>query len=480
MTVKLDIEEFVADYCQGVKDRDLLAKHRLSPKELVGVVKKLIGQGVITKEQYFTRSRLVEEAEIHEEKAFLKSLYHCPVCSHLHPRPFNRCPACGTEISEVRPTRTREEKPFHAPPVSAGAKVQENTLSQGASVRPERAEPVKPAPTTLIVESASDSSVVTRGVAAPSPASDPAAWRNLLGKRVEKLSLLPGTLDVTASVHYELTEIIATGSNAALFKAEPESGDGPPLSLRVFDSRFAEGTDLGRLLDKIVEYQSAMVDSNVLKIHGSASLHGDRALVYEYVPMSLETYLQREPEGLPGELLVEILRQILNSVGYSHMHRGRDGVVRRLPHLSLQLSSFLFDDRKNLVKLVDCGVWKSLVDLRGYRRRLWEEPGVDPAVLAPEAFILGSKFINAFSADIYAVGAVLYRLATGKSPFLGSGVDEYSFLHLKTFAVPPRVHRYTLPAWLDAMILKCLEKEPANRWRSATQMELAIAKAPSV
>ena len=64
---------------------------------------------------------------------------------------------------------------------------------------------MKPAPTTLIVESASDSSVVTRGVAAPSPASDPAAWRNLLGKRVEKLSLLPGTLDVTASVHYELT-----------------------------------------------------------------------------------------------------------------------------------------------------------------------------------------------------------------------------------------------------------------------------------
>src|SRR5208337_2856035 len=140
------------------------------------------------------------------------------------------------------------------------------------------------------------------------------------------------------------------------------------LSLRVFDSRFAEGTDHGRLLDKIVEYQSAMVDSNVLKIHGSASLHGDRALVYEYIPMSLETYLQREPEGLPVELLAEILPQILNSVGYSHMHRGRDGVVRRLPHLSLQLSSFLFDDRKNLVKLVDCGVWKSLVDLRGYRR----------------------------------------------------------------------------------------------------------------
>jgi serine/threonine protein kinase len=150
-----------------------------------------------------------------------------------------------------------------------------------------------------------------------------------------------------------------------------------------------------------------------------------------------------------------------------------------LPHLSLQVSSFLFDDRKKVVKLVDCGVWKSLVDLRGHRHRLLEEPGVDPSALAPEAFILGPKSINAFSADIYALGIALYRLATGKSPFLGSNVDEYRFLHLKTFAVPPRVHRYTLPAWLDAMILKCLEKEPTKRWRSATQMELSVGREPS-
>lgn len=480
MTVKLDIEEFIADYCQGVKDRDLLAKHRLSAKELVGVVKKLIGQGAITKEQYFTRNRLVEEAEIHEEKEFLKSLYHCPVCGHMHPRPFNRCPACGTEISEVRPKRAPEEKPIHPPPVSAGAKVQESIVSRGAAIRPATAEPVRPPPTTLIVDTASDSSVVTREVSAPNLASELAVWRNLVGTGVEKVSLLSGTLDVTVADSYDLTEIIASGPHAALFKAEPKSADGTPLSLRVFDSGFAEGTDLGGLLDKVVEYQSAMLDSNVLKVYGSASLHGDQALVYEYVPMNLETLLRRDPEGLPVELLVEVLRQILNSVGYSHMHRGRDGVVRRLPHLSLQLSSFLFDDRTNAVKLVDCGVWKSLVDLRGYRRRLWEEPVADPSVLAPEAFIMGSKSINAFSADIYALGVTLYRLATGKSPFLGSGVDEYGFLHLKTFAVPPRVHRYTLPAWLDSMILKCLEKEPANRWRSATQMELAIGKAPSV
>jgi serine/threonine protein kinase len=47
---------------------------------------------------------------------------------------------------------------------------------------------------------------------------------------------------------------------------------------------------------------------------------------------------------------------------------------------------------------------------------------------------------------------------------------------LKKYAVPPRVYQYDIPLWLDEMIMKCLEKEPDKRWRSATQMELAIGK----
>ena len=485
MTVKLDIEEFVADYCAGTKDRDLLEKHHLSPKELIATVKKLIGQGAITKEQYFARNRLVEETEIHEEKQFLKSLYHCPVCSHMDPRPFNRCPACGTEITESQTSRTDQGKRSQTPAVNAEGQVQESFVSDAVRIRSGSEEPGapvvvdgEPTPDSLLVEPAGAYPAAATGGAAPGPESESADWGKFVGMSVKELSLLPGTLDGLDANGYKLTEIIGSSPHAVLYKAEPASGDGL-ISLRVFDSRFAEGTDLGRLLDKIAKYQGAMVDSNVLKVLGSASLQGDQALVYEYIPMSLETLLQREPDGLPIELLIQVLPQILNSVGYSHMHRGSDGVVRRLPHLSLQLSSFLFDDRKKVVKLVDCGVWKSLVDLRGYRHRLWEDPGVDPSALAPEAFILAPKSVNAFSADIYALGIALYRLATGKAPFLGSNVDEYGFLHLKTFAVPPRVHRYTLPAWLDAMILKCLEKEPAKRWRSATQMELSVGREPS-
>ncbi len=465
MSVKVDIREFVADYCRGVKDRDLLAKHQLKPNQMVVIIKKLMNEGVITKEQYFTRNRIVEEAEIHEEKRFLKSLYHCPVCSHMHPHPFHRCPACGTEVARSRATSTRGESPPGNSPVPAQEIIGEGLGSAASAFSPKAVElPNGP------LQTPSEDAVPTHSRVS-------ADWLKLVGMRVEQFSLLPGTLTGVDGENYELNRIIAAAPHAALYEIGSADDKGPNLSLRVFDSCVAEGADLGLMLQRIIQYQSTMVDPNVIKVYGSASLQGHQALVHEYGSMSLETLVRQEPEGLSLDMIMELLPQILNSVGYSHLHRGTDGVVRRLPHLSLQLSSFLFDDRKKVVKLMDCGVLQSLIDLRGHRRRLSEEPAVDPSCLAPEAFLLEPKSLNAFSVDIYGVGVLLYRLLTGKSPFSASNTDEYGFAHLKTFPVPPRVHKFTIPAWLDAMILKCLEKEPAKRWRSATQMELSISKA---
>ncbi len=463
MAVTLNIEAFVKDYCDGIPDREMLARHRITAKEMIAVVKKLIQEGHISKDQYFGRNRKIQEMEARQEKSFLKSLYHCPVCSHIQPAPFNRCPACGHEISEVQTVGDSDETVSSPPDIRYDGKPAEaspNQADTGASV--ERSPDVV--------------SVTPVDVPPERPEAVPEAFENLLGLPLEAVSLLPESPEDMAAEDFEVTEVVAAGAQSAMFKADPIGRSCPPVAVKVFLPGLLPESDLGEVVSRILTYQSAMRDRNILTVFGSGTLGGESAIIYEYLPMTFEMLAKQEPEGLSEDILMSILPQILNAVGYSHMHRGTDGVIRRLPHLNLRLSRFFCDRAGGVVKLEGCGVWKSFVEVRNYKRRLWEEPGGDLSALAPEAFVLNSKFVNPFLADMYALGTIMYKLATGQSAFTAADVKEYGFAHLRKFPIPPRVHRYQLPAWLDSMILKCLEKEPGDRWRSATQMELQLGK----
>jgi len=474
MGLKLNVEEFITDYCDGVNDRDLLAKFKITAKEMVGLVRKLINEGRITKEQYFSRSQRIEERESRQEKAFLQSLSHCPICGHIQPIAFTICPACGTDVSEV--TAPGGYASGH-PGITLKDRAVERHLSEHETdsvVEPSAAETSAEVTTPVSLAEAT-------AAAEAEPASQwhvevPEAVRLVLGMALEDLVLLPKVPESFFAEDYIVTELVSYGMQSALFKADSASGSRKPVSVKILHREAAPEDILDQLIQRIIYYQSEMLDPNIVRILGSGRLGGVPALVYEYLPLDLERLIQGEPEGLPLDLALNLLPQILNGLGYSHMHRGSDGTVRRVPHINLRLSKFLVDEDKQVVKLEGCGVWRALVDVRGFKRHLWEEPGADIAALPPESFIQENRLINSFLVDTYQLGVALYRMVTGTVPFVGTNLEEYSFMHLRKYPIPPRVHRYTIPAWLDAMILRCLEKEPSKRWRSATQMELAIGK----
>ena len=427
MQIKIDLSAFIGDYCKGIKDKDLAARHNITAKELSAIIKKLLSNGTISREQYLDRNRRIQQVDAHLETEFLKSLHHCPTCSHAQPIPFTTCPACGASVAADQQTEA---------PDSSDRKIDGST------------------------------SGVSKG---------PAEVQQILGAKLNDFSILP-SIQNFGGIDYVVTDIIGSDGLASVLKAAKASGEGPFVSVRMYNSDPSMPDGFSDFLDRVMDYQSGMNDSNIVRFIGSATLGGKRVLLHEFMPSNLEALISGMPDGIPLDLANKLIPQMLNAVAYTHLHRSKDGDVRKLPHMFLNASSFLFDADKGGVKLADCGVWRSKVDVRDQMEHLWEEPAVNLAALAPEAFVLSSKMVKWTAVDIYALGAVLYRLVTGKRPFSGNSLDEYSFLHLKTFATPPRVHRYTVPAWLDSMILKCLEKEPGRRWRSATQMELSIGK----
>ncbi len=90
-----------------------------------------------------------------------------------------------------------------------------------------------------------------------------------------------------------------------------------------------------------------------------------------------------------------------------------------------------------------------------------------PLYMSPEQ-VEGGKITPA--TDIYALGVVLYEMMTGVWPFIGETPQETANLRLKTNPVPPRSLVASLNARWNAVILRCLERDPADRFRSAREV----------
>jgi len=102
-----------------------------------------------------------------------------------------------------------------------------------------------------------------------------------------------------------------------------------------------------------------------------------------------------------------------------------------------------------------------------------------PLYLAPEA-IRSPRGFGVLS-DIYAVGALGYYLLTGQPVFVGESVVEVCGHHLHTRPTPPSERAgQPVPAALEALILRCLAKDPKDRPRSAAVLLAEIEALPDV
>ena len=278
---------------------------------------------------------------------------------------------------------------------------------------------------------------------------------------------------------YEILTAIGRGGMGVVYKARHLR-----LNRLVALKRFRISQDRNPGRSRIeAEALSRLQHPNIVQIHEIIEHNGETFLVLELVNGgSLGAKLRGKPQP-PREtafLLEAIARAIHYAHGYGIIHRDLKPANILLKDerkkmkeendadpVTASAVSFVLQPFSFIPKITDFGVAKRLAVDSGETRE-GDVIGT-PAYMAPEQATGKTELIGP-ATDVYSLGVILYELLTGRVPLQGPTTLETLILVRSEDPVPPRRLVPRIPRDLETICLKCLEKEPGNRYRHAEEL----------
>jgi DNA-binding NtrC family response regulator/putative methionine-R-sulfoxide reductase with GAF domain len=172
----------------------------------------------------------------------------------------------------------------------------------------------------------------------------------------------------------------------------------------------------------------------------------------------------------PAERVIALVRQACRSLAEAH---DRGLVHRDIKPANLFVTRLGFD--YDYVKLLDFGIVKEHV---GQDTAMLTSQGIlqgTPAFMAPE-LVFEDREVDG-RADLYALACTAYWTVTGQLPFQASTLAQMLLQHAHTMPVPPsELSELPVPREFDAILMMCLEKDPARRPASALDLDSRLAR----
>ena len=254
--------------------------------------------------------------------------------------------------------------------------------------------------------------------------------------------------------HYRIENLVARSGMASIFRAT-DVRTGRPVALKiphpemeadvVLYDRFQREQDIGQKLDH----------PNVMKVMPND--HASQVyMVMEWVDGRLLRQILMEKRKLPIERAVDLTKKICDALDYIHRH----GVV----HRDLKPENIMVDDEEH-VKLIDFGIAGHEGSRRLTFAKLSQLMGT-PDYISPEQ-VKGKRGDG--RSDIYALGIMFYEMLTGKVPFQGPNAFAIMNDRLLNNPIPPREIDPSIPAELQEIIYRALERDPKNRYATAKE-----------
>jgi eukaryotic-like serine/threonine-protein kinase len=191
-------------------------------------------------------------------------------------------------------------------------------------------------------------------------------------------------------------------------------------------------------------------------------------VVLQHCPgLSLTQWRRAHPHPLPWEAVAASIAQLAQTLDAVHRLATAHGNIKPsnlfLPHAETPPGSLA----ETTLRIADFGIAGAIQQARLPSRTTLAWPA--PHYLAPEQLQHRSRGAEPAS-DLYALGVILYELLTSRSPVTGATREELLAQIRDAIPVPPRQRRTDLPEALDAVVMRCLRHDPAERPASAQQL----------
>jgi len=260
--------------------------------------------------------------------------------------------------------------------------------------------------------------------------------------------------DSVVGERYRVEARIGQGGMAEVFR-----GFDPVLNrtvaIKVLLPQFARDAGFVARFRREAQAAARLNQPNIVGVYDTGA-DGDRQyIVMEFVEgRTLAEFLAIGRRLTPTQS-VELTQKIASALASAHAQ----GIV----HRDIKPGNVMVT-RDGTVKVMDFGIARMQTDITAPQT---SSVIGTPAYLSPEQ--AQGQPVDARS-DLYSLGCVLYELLAGRPPFTGDTPVAIAYKQVNSMPVPPSEHNPDVPPRLDAVVMKCLAKNPANRYQSAEEL----------
>ncbi len=252
---------------------------------------------------------------------------------------------------------------------------------------------------------------------------------------------------------YDILSLVGRGGMGVVYRARQRSLRRIVALKMIRDPAFSTPDAVRRLRNE-AEAAARLQHKNIVRIHEFGEFQGLHYYSMEHVNgRTLEELAGGQP--LPSERAARYVETIASAIHYAH--------GQRVLHRDLKPANVLIDSA-DCVRIADFGLAKQM-DVQGAVTEKGQIMGT-AEYMSPEQAAARHSAVGP-ATDVYGIGAILYELLTGRAPFQGETPWEVLRRVCEQEPVPPRQLNTRTPKDLESICLRCLQKDPRQRYDSA-------------